>query len=154
MSTQIQITPASGITVGATSVTSGTVGRVFFQGTGNVVQQSSSLFWDNTNLRLGVGASPASTVRLDVRAQGTLSTDIAFRVRNSANTADIFNIKGNGVSMPWADNFIFEYGLNAASNFGATITKNGQFGTHFRIHQFGGGVATSISEAGFIGGKE
>jgi hypothetical protein len=87
---------SSGITVGTTSVTSGTVGRVFFEGSGNVVQQDSSLFWDNTNKRLGVGATPATTVRLDVRAQGALSTDIAFRVRNSADTANLFQVNGNG----------------------------------------------------------
>jgi hypothetical protein len=86
-----------GITVGTTAVTSGTIGRVFFQGSGDVVQQSASLFWDNTNSRLGVGATPASTVRLDVRAQGALSTDIAFRVRNSADTANLFNLAGNGL---------------------------------------------------------
>jgi len=84
-----------GITVGTTAVTSGTIGRIFFEGTGNVVQQSASLFWDNTNSRLGVGATPASTVRLDVRAQGALSTDIAFRVRNSADTADILTVRGD-----------------------------------------------------------
>jgi hypothetical protein len=89
-------TLATGITVGTTAVTSGTVGRVFFQGTGDVVQQSGSLFWDNTNSRLGVGATPATTVRLDVRAQGALSTDIAFRVRNSANTQNSFEINGLG----------------------------------------------------------
>jgi hypothetical protein len=94
MSTGINIAPSSDLTVGTTAVTSGTNGRVFFQA-GGVVQQSASLFWDNTNARLGVGATPASTVRLDVRAQGALSTDIAFRVRNSADTADIFSIRGN-----------------------------------------------------------
>lgn len=91
-------TPAGGgggITVGTTAVTSGTDGRVFFQASG-VVQQDSALFWDNTNKRLGVGASPASTVRLDVRAQGALSTDIALRVRNSADTADLANLNGIG----------------------------------------------------------
>jgi hypothetical protein len=84
------------ITVGTTAVTSGTVGRIFFQGAGNVVQQSGSLFWDNTNSRLGVGATPATSVRLDVRAQGALSTDIAFRVRNSADTANFVEVNGNG----------------------------------------------------------
>ena len=69
-----------GITVGTTTST-GVNGRVFFQA-GGVVQQDAAFFWDNTNKRLGVGATPASTVRLDVRVQGALSTDIAFRVRN------------------------------------------------------------------------
>lgn len=83
-----------GITVGTTAVTSGTVGRVFFEGAGNVVQQDAGLFWDNTNKRFGVGATPATNVRLDVRAQGELSSDVAFRVRNSANSLDIFSIAG------------------------------------------------------------
>lgn len=85
-----------GLTVGTTAVTSGTVGRIFFQGSGDVVQQDSTLFWDNTNKRLGVGATPSTSVRLDVRAQGALSTDIAFRVRNSADTYNIFTIAGDG----------------------------------------------------------
>lgn len=180
-----------GITVGTTSVTSGTVGRVFFQGTGNVVQQDSALFWDNTNKRLGVGTSTPNSIiqsisgnsdfrfsrglsgltptisaintdltgkaaallagtsgsafafdesgffaittetktaftgntvgsgtarmviqgsngnigigtgtttgaRLDVRAQGALSTDIAFRVRNSANSLNFAQFNGDG----------------------------------------------------------
>lgn len=86
---------ASSLTVGTSPITSGTIGRVFFQGTGNVLQQSASLFWDDTNSRLGVGATPTSTVRLDVRAQGALSTDVAFRVRNSANTANLLTVLGN-----------------------------------------------------------
>lgn len=92
------ITVGGGITVGTTAVTSGTIGRIFFQGTGDVVQQSSSLFWDNTNARLGVGATPATTVRLDVRAQGALSTDIAFRVRNSADNDNLIETSGNGLT--------------------------------------------------------
>lgn len=84
------------IAVGTTAVTSGTIGRVFFQGTGDVVQQSASLFWDNTNARLGVGATPATNARLDIRAQGALSTDIAFRVRNSVDTQNFLEILGNG----------------------------------------------------------
>lgn len=95
-------TPASplvantGLTIGTTPITSGTVGRVLFEGAGNVAQEDSAFFWDNTNKRLGVGATPASTVRLDIRAQGALSTDIAFRVRNSADTANLFEHRGNG----------------------------------------------------------
>ena len=51
------------LTVGTTPIASGTIGRVLFQGTGNVLQQSSSLFWDGTNNRLGVGtSSPAYSI--------------------------------------------------------------------------------------------
>ena len=87
---------SSSLTVGTTPITSGTVGGILFEGTGNVVQEDSNLFWDNTNKRLGIGATPSTSVRLDVRAQGTLSTDIAFRVRNSADTNNIISISSNG----------------------------------------------------------
>ena len=60
------------------------------------MQQDASFFWDNTNKRLGLGATPATNVRLDVRAQGALSTDLALRVRNSANTGNLFDIQGDG----------------------------------------------------------
>jgi hypothetical protein len=44
---------------------------------------------------VGIGqASPSA--RLDILAQGALSTDIVFRVRNSANTDDLINVRGNG----------------------------------------------------------
>lgn len=44
---------------------------------------------------VGIGTtSPQS--RLDVRAQGALSTDIAFRVRNSADTANLLQVNGLG----------------------------------------------------------
>ena len=168
------ITVGGGITVGTTAVTSGTIGRVFFQGTGNVVQQSASFTTDgvaafqignNTSgivktatenvggisiatlrtssvndfalvklsgnfvstyvdgrvglyrgatemiaiqaaaaggyisganhLNVGFGINASSGARLDVRAQGALSTDIAFRVRNSADSANLFGIRGN-----------------------------------------------------------
>lgn len=85
-----------GLTIGTTAITSGTVGRILFEGTGNVVQEDSALFWDNTNKRLGVGATPNTSTRLDVRAQGTLSTDIAFRVRNSADSVTLTEIQGTG----------------------------------------------------------
>jgi hypothetical protein len=52
--------PPTGLTVGTTPIASGTIGRVLFQGTGNVLQQSGNLFWDGTNNRLGIGTSTPS----------------------------------------------------------------------------------------------
>lgn len=52
-------TIATGLTVGTTPITSGTVGRVLFEGTGNVLQESAGLFYDSalstlyTNLDMG-----------------------------------------------------------------------------------------------------
>jgi hypothetical protein len=73
----------------------GITGQIQFNNAGSF-GADSGLFWDNTNKRLGVGATPATTVRLDIRAQGALSTDIALRVRNSADTQNLFSLSGNG----------------------------------------------------------
>jgi hypothetical protein len=70
------------------------IGQVAF-GTASGVGGDSGFTWDNTNKRLGVGTS-TPTARLHVQSQGALSTDIGFRVRNSANTADLLNVSGNG----------------------------------------------------------
>jgi hypothetical protein len=90
------ITIGSSIAIGTTPITGGTIGRLLFENGGNVVGQDSALFWDNTNKRLGVGATPSTSVRLDVRAQGALSTDIAFRVRNSADSVSLLDFQGTG----------------------------------------------------------
>jgi uncharacterized protein YaiE (UPF0345 family) len=44
---------------------------------------------------VGIGTT-SPQARLDVRAQGALSTDIAFRVRNSADSANLITVQGNG----------------------------------------------------------
>lgn len=72
-------TISTGITIGTTAITSGTVGRVLFEGTGNVVSESANLFWDNTNARLGIGtSSPAYALDVNgtarVVGQGTIQT--------------------------------------------------------------------------------
>jgi hypothetical protein len=61
MSTLIQITKPTELIVNNTPIIGGVAGRVLFQGTGDVLQQSSSLFWDSTNNRLGIGTSTPST---------------------------------------------------------------------------------------------
>ena len=59
----------------------------------NTLEASSLLFDDGT--RIGVGAASTGG-RFEVRAQGSLSTDIAFRVRNSANSRDSLIANGAG----------------------------------------------------------
>jgi hypothetical protein len=110
------------LTVGTTAIASGTVGRILFQGTGNVLQQDSALAWDNT------------LKRLTLRAVGASGTDIPFRVRNSADAADLFILNGNkafnlggGVS---GDGFTTYLGSQTgvtqvtASGNGLTLTSN------------------------------
>lgn len=151
------------ITNGVTPIVSGTAGRILFQGAGNVIQQDSNLVWDNTNKRLGIGATPATSTRLDVRAQGALSTDIAFRVRNSINDRNILAVSGNEVveinSGQYA-NFKFTKDLNSAPNM--IITTSGsmscQLGVDYdyfteytgslKLSKWGGSVRTNIKAVG------
>jgi hypothetical protein len=76
--------PPSGITIGTTPITSGVAGRVLFEGSGNVVQEDANFTYDET------------LKRLTLKAVGALSTDIAFRIRNSADTLDIIRANGAG----------------------------------------------------------
>jgi len=84
------------LAIGTTPITGGTVGRVLFEGTGNVLQQAANLFYDNTNSRLslGMGASPGA--RVDVLSPGTTSSDIGLRIRNNGNTVNLFEVLGTG----------------------------------------------------------
>ena len=73
---------ASGITIGTTAIASGTVGRVLFEGTGNVVQESANLFWDNTNGRLGIGTSTPSAI---IHSVGSVTASGAIARANFFN---------------------------------------------------------------------
>jgi hypothetical protein len=77
---------STSLAIGTTPITSGTIGRVLFEGTGNVLQQSANLFWDNTNNRLGIGTA-TPTQALDI-----LGTNVVVsKIRSSTNTgATIF----------------------------------------------------------------
>jgi hypothetical protein len=74
-----------------------------------------------TATQIGAGAAPSGSVRLDVRAQGALSTDIAFRVRNSADSATFFTVRG--------DQAIEMIRENPATNGGILITKTDTYNT-------------------------
>lgn len=111
---------SSGLTVGTTAIASGTIGGILFQNGSNLLAQDSALFWDNTNKRLGVGATPDTATRLDVRAQGALSTDIAFRVRNSANTTNIFQVNGDGSGGFNIDTKVIKFGTGSYITTGSS----------------------------------
>jgi len=102
-------TISTGITIGTTAITSGTVGRVLFEGTGNVVQESANLFWDNTNKRLGIGTSSPSTT-LVLQQDGSSFIRL---VRNLSTTefgmfiTNVRNGAGNAGGVFTANNFEF-----------------------------------------------
>lgn len=137
--TQILATIPSGLTIGTTAITSGTVGRILFEGTGNVVQQDSTLFWDNTNKRLGVGATPNTSTRLDVRAQGALSTDIGFRVRNSADTDNIIQANGDNSVNILGANGSFKFYKNTGASATIEHIATSTLPSIFTLKSAGGG---------------
>ena len=119
-------TISTGITIGTTAITSGTVGRVLFEGTGNVVQESANLFWDNTNGRLGIGTS-SPTQKLDVVGiiKGTTSsvgtmldisgvTNSALNVINDSSGRTFLTVKGNPSATSIGGAFITVEGFQEA----------------------------------------
>jgi hypothetical protein len=138
--------PPSGLTVGTTPIASGTIGRVLFQGTGNVLQQSSSLFWDSTNNRLGVGTSTPITA-VEVKRTGSDSWITASRGNNSFHAGFLFNPNGS-----WApSNVLWNFGLYANTNDLRYWTYNGSTDTTV-LNLFGttGNVGiNTTTDAGF-----
>ena len=109
------------------SLTSGSV--LFSNGT-TIAQDNSNFFWDNTNKRLNIGGITSNAARLGIKAPGALSTDIALRVRNSADTADLFTIGGTGVLFTQSLNVGFtglgiSYDTGIGLNIGSIGSGNG-----------------------------
>ena len=61
-----------------------------------IVTGSLTVVGPTTSTQIGAGAAPSGSVPLDVRAQGALSTDIVQRWRNSADSANLAKITGDG----------------------------------------------------------
>lgn len=110
-------TISTGITIGTTAITSGTVGRVLFEGTGNVVQESANLFWDNTNGRLGIGTSTPSrplhvvgtslfnNLIFNDTSALTIHTNIELKSDNAYETGLLFRSTSGFRWQLYADNY-------------------------------------------------
>jgi len=113
---------------------------------------NNSLIQTLTQTGVGIGTSTPAA-RLDVRAQGALSTDIAFRVRNSADTMDILNIAGNGdmyFSSMATTTPVFDFAINEGGNRRSIfrLTSGGSNSSPSRVdfsNPFsGGGIGMNI----------
>jgi hypothetical protein len=159
------------LTIGTTPISSGTIGRVLFQGTGNVLQQSSSLFWDSTNNRLGIGTSSPAQF-LDI--QGTLNGDVVgVKLRNTATNGyteiNCFNNAGTSNDRMYmgiggtATGDAFQnrgYFFSASNLDGINFTANkattgdirfftGGVNERLRIHGNGNVLINTTTDAGF-----
>jgi hypothetical protein len=99
--------PISSLTIGTTVVTGATPGSVLFAGAAGVIaQDNASLFWDDTNNRLGIGtAGPADPLHIVV----TTAVAEIGRFETTVNTANVvFGFKDNspGQQRALAFNFL------------------------------------------------
>lgn len=117
MSTQIQITPKSGITIGSTEITSGTDNRVLFQSSGKV-SQSANFTFNSTLRRLQINATT-----------GAGGNDVPLLIRNSADNLDLLRFRANGDHSLGSEGGI-SLSLNAKSGYSyTTLNLNGQGNT-------------------------
>lgn len=114
---QLKATIPSGITIGTTPITSGTTRRVFFQD-GTVVSQSANLVFDASS-QLVIGGHTGGA-KLDVKAGGALSTDIVQRWRNSADSANLGKLTGDGA-----------FTIGTYTNASAKMTVSGSTSINF-----------------------
>jgi hypothetical protein len=142
----------SGLTVNSTAITSGTAGRVFFQNASNQLSQSSNLFWDNTNNRLGIGtATPAHNIDVTgtMRVQGALTT--ASGIWDTTGLA-VNNIRRNSVSTLKIDadgTVLNSLQISATSAWGAV--SSGQVNGIYSDQAFNGTGSSSFSNLRFTG---
>ena len=97
MSTQIGIGGLTALAIGTTPITSGTVGRILFEGTGNVLQESANLFWNNANGRLGIG-NAAPTRTLDITGDLNVSSVCILRGLTVSEAGNVHTLTAQGTS--------------------------------------------------------
>jgi hypothetical protein len=115
---------------------SGTQGWDIISSSGDIRTRNSSTSTILKGNFFGVGiANPAA--RLDVLAQGALSTDIAFRVRNSADTLNMFDVNGLGEVNTKVGNQNLLY-INSTAGFSSAYT-----GQNFIVNTSVSGIGNS-----------
>jgi hypothetical protein len=118
-------------------INTGAQGLDIIASTGDIRTRNSSTFTLLKGNFFGIGqATPAA--RLDVTAQGALSTDIAFRVRNSADNANLVESRGDG--MFYINNPNFAAALYARSSLDVFTAGTGL--TYTRLSPSGNVVLT------------
>jgi hypothetical protein len=127
---------SSGQAIFTVAKVAGSVGYISVLNNGNASFFSGTTSYFNHSLVVG-GNSTSPGARLDVRAQGALSTDIAFRVRNSADTDNLIESAGNGLVKFRTGTERIEINTSAsdykisAYKFGVEMTKISTYSSYF-----------------------
>lgn len=165
-------TIATGLTVGTTPITSGTIGRVLFEGTGNVLQQSANLTYDTStsifliNTKLSIFSNASGTFlysneelfvgsstnrRLAFFVNNTEAMRIATTTRNIliGTTTDAgYKLDVNGTTRT-SGTALFQN-----SSFGSAIQINNQSGSVFSLAIYSNAAAdTNFQTQGNFNGN-
>jgi len=123
------------------------IGESYSSFTGNSIGGGTVYFRAETDGKISIGSS-AAQARLDVRAQGALSTDIAFRVRNSADSFNLLSIDGVGLISGRTDGAGgFNMNYQGTANTTVQLTFNNGNPT-LRVAQSTGGHAFNVYTSG------
>lgn len=108
-------TPVSfGMIRGAKSSVGGQRGYLSFHTGASGATLATESLRINWNGNILIGTLVDQGGRLQIKAPGALSTDIALRVRNSADTGDLLTVAGNGTSITKGNQTNFYVNSNAA----------------------------------------
>ena len=139
----------TGLTVGTTPIASGTVGRILFEGAGNVLQENAILNLDTTNGLIIGGATTRATRLTVVNSANTNATKI-FTQRNAADSSDYTTLRGDG-SIDFNNNgsttntylTVGNNTYNFATTYGSLVSCNVTFGTANVWNVTGGSISFS-----------
>ena len=114
------ISASSGITVGTTTITSGTSGRIAFNNAG-VYGESAYHLWDNSNNNLFVASAQGNP-----GTSGSSLSGVGLRIGNTSGgiTGSILDFGQNGTNGSWLQ---ARLGSNYATNQNLMLNPNGGF---------------------------
>jgi hypothetical protein len=165
---EISASAATSLTIGTTPISSGTIGRVLFQGTGNVLQQSSSLAYDDSTKAFSLIANQNAATALSITNNSTGSSAVITSTLFSSNAIGNSILYGSGRVNDNANqyqtgaSYIIDYqgpvGLNLASTFASGGNSGIRFWTaagtnngieRMRISSGGNVLINTTTDAGF-----
>ena len=160
--------PPTGLTVGTTPIASGTVGRVLFQGTGNVLQQSSSLAYDDSTKAFSIVANQNATTSLTLSNNSTGSSSLITSTLISDTAVGNSLLYGSGRvnnnvnQYQTGASYIIDYQGPVSLNLSSTFASGSNSGIRFwtasstsngvermRIASTGNVLINTTTDAGF-----